>query len=568
MSFDKKLQSLRKTAGLSQEDLANELGVSRQAVSKWESGVSYPEMDKLILMTKLFKCSLDELVNDEIKDSSIMKPKASKGQAYIDSLLEFINKSINMFTSMKLGSVIKCLLELFILGFLIFMISYIIYDFAEYMIFNLIPYSLYDKLRYIGYFLCDIVILLLIALDVIIFFQFYKIRYLDYYDKLVYQFEVKKDEKKDEKQDNIEIEEDIKETKKSIKKTERIIIRDPEHRPLAFLSTISRGIIWCIKIILRLFTLPFLGLLIFSIVSFVVSLYLITYNTVFIGVSVSIVGVIGLTILIIRTINDDLFKKAYPIRLMSILLLVFIFIASIGVGLSLIKFKDIKIIEYNHKNELKENVDYNDELYLNILSASDGNAIDFVVDDSLKNVEISVEYDQSYLDYEFTKIANDKKYLLLRKYYNNENDVILSLDEFLDNLKHNKIFIYGYRYYSTITVKASEKHIRSLINNISKKEVIDSERIVYNGDTIYVVSEAHTANDDAEKVCEFNDYYNKCIYVIRDTDDSDFAYTYKNGKLEYDTKKYKCYYDEYSYVCFNNPDYVVPIEVEGFDSEE
>ena len=64
MSFEKKLQSLRKAAGLNQEELAEELGVSRQAVSKWESGTTYPEMDKLILMTRLFKCTLDDLVND------------------------------------------------------------------------------------------------------------------------------------------------------------------------------------------------------------------------------------------------------------------------------------------------------------------------------------------------------------------------------------------------------------------------------------------------------------------------------------------------------------------------
>ena len=48
MDFGMKLQSLRKEKGLSQEALAEKLHVSRQAVSKWESGAGYPEMDKLI----------------------------------------------------------------------------------------------------------------------------------------------------------------------------------------------------------------------------------------------------------------------------------------------------------------------------------------------------------------------------------------------------------------------------------------------------------------------------------------------------------------------------------------
>ena len=60
MKFEEKLQKLRKASGFSQEVLADKLGVSRQAVSKWESGASYPEMDKLIQMSKLFECTLDE----------------------------------------------------------------------------------------------------------------------------------------------------------------------------------------------------------------------------------------------------------------------------------------------------------------------------------------------------------------------------------------------------------------------------------------------------------------------------------------------------------------------------
>lgn len=64
MSFSEKLQKLRKDKGLSQEQLAELLNVSRQAVSKWESGQTYPEIDKLIKLSDLFNVTLDELVRD------------------------------------------------------------------------------------------------------------------------------------------------------------------------------------------------------------------------------------------------------------------------------------------------------------------------------------------------------------------------------------------------------------------------------------------------------------------------------------------------------------------------
>ncbi|MGV8982659.1 helix-turn-helix domain-containing protein [Clostridium sp.] len=65
LSFSEKLQRLRKEKGLSQEQLAEVLNVSRQSVSKWESGQMYPEINKLIILSDLFKITLDELVRDK-----------------------------------------------------------------------------------------------------------------------------------------------------------------------------------------------------------------------------------------------------------------------------------------------------------------------------------------------------------------------------------------------------------------------------------------------------------------------------------------------------------------------
>ena len=66
MSFKENLQHLRRASGMTQERLAEVLGVSRQSVTKWESGRSTPEMDKLIKMCGLFGCTLDELVTGEV----------------------------------------------------------------------------------------------------------------------------------------------------------------------------------------------------------------------------------------------------------------------------------------------------------------------------------------------------------------------------------------------------------------------------------------------------------------------------------------------------------------------
>ena len=64
MKFNEKLQKLRKEKGMSQEALADELGVSRQAVSKWESGASDPSTANLIALAKLFGTTPEELLKE------------------------------------------------------------------------------------------------------------------------------------------------------------------------------------------------------------------------------------------------------------------------------------------------------------------------------------------------------------------------------------------------------------------------------------------------------------------------------------------------------------------------
>lgn len=74
MGFSSNLQSLRSQRNMTQEQLAMLLGVSRQAISKWESEKAYPEMDKLLMICDLFGCTLDDLVLGDVN-----KPESARG---------------------------------------------------------------------------------------------------------------------------------------------------------------------------------------------------------------------------------------------------------------------------------------------------------------------------------------------------------------------------------------------------------------------------------------------------------------------------------------------------------
>ena len=65
MEFNEKLQELRKNKGLTQEELAEALYVSRTAISKWESGRGYPNIDSLKEISKFFSVTIDELLSGE-----------------------------------------------------------------------------------------------------------------------------------------------------------------------------------------------------------------------------------------------------------------------------------------------------------------------------------------------------------------------------------------------------------------------------------------------------------------------------------------------------------------------
>lgn len=72
MALPEKLYTLRKKSGLSQEQLAEALNVSRQAISKWEGGSATPESDKLLALSNYFGVSLDYLLKDGAPNAALI----------------------------------------------------------------------------------------------------------------------------------------------------------------------------------------------------------------------------------------------------------------------------------------------------------------------------------------------------------------------------------------------------------------------------------------------------------------------------------------------------------------
>lgn len=81
MTLGEKLSKLRKEYNYTQEQLADILGVSRQSISKWESDIAYPETDKLIKMGKLFECSMDYLLKEEVTEKQGAQPEKQGAQS-------------------------------------------------------------------------------------------------------------------------------------------------------------------------------------------------------------------------------------------------------------------------------------------------------------------------------------------------------------------------------------------------------------------------------------------------------------------------------------------------------
>lgn len=110
MNFNEKLIKLRKERGLSQEELGAAVGVSRQTISKWELAQSYPDFQKLVLLSDYFKISLDTLVKDidveDVRDKNLNEKQLSMIYKDITTAKKTVGTVVNIFCAIAVIGVI------------------------------------------------------------------------------------------------------------------------------------------------------------------------------------------------------------------------------------------------------------------------------------------------------------------------------------------------------------------------------------------------------------------------------------------------------------------------------
>ena len=122
MTLGEKLSKLRKEYNYTQEQLADVLGVSRQSISKWESDIAYPETDKLIELGKLFDCSMDYLLKEDVIEKNGVQ--ASGFTEKVEEISRKVLTDKNKGKAKKILKIIGIILAVFLVVDIISMILY------------------------------------------------------------------------------------------------------------------------------------------------------------------------------------------------------------------------------------------------------------------------------------------------------------------------------------------------------------------------------------------------------------------------------------------------------------
>jgi len=451
-NFKENLRKIRKENNLSQEQLADELGVSRQAISKWESGAAYPEMDKIIALCDKFNLNIDDLLHKDIKEVKGEEESKKKLNSFINDFLSFITNTINMFSNMDLKSKIKCLLEQFIIAFILFTISFIIYNVLS-SLFNsiliILPNIIYTFLNGV---LKSVLAIALVVVSIIIITHIFKTRYLNYYEQ------IKGEKTKRQENNNKEENENI-----TFKNNDKIIIRDSKHSEYNFINMMFKFIIFIIKFFAIWFGLCIAFIIVCLFVSFIGSFLVYKTGLFFIGLLIAILSssIIGIVILLL--IINFVFNRKNDKKKMIWTFIISLITFGIGCGLTFVGTLSFDI-SYENEYMLKP-VTREYEMKEDLTILNNYGKIEYVETDD-KNVRIEYQINK-YCEID-ENIYNNT--ISPWTYCDNPLEIIR---ECIKNM-NNKKLIQINDGIEKMTIYTNKTNIETLKNNL-KKHMNDSE---------------------------------------------------------------------------------------------
>lgn len=436
------LKKIRKDNNLSQEDLADELKVSRQAISKWESGSSYPEMEKILQICNKFDLNINDLLNNDIKEVKEKSESKNNINKYIDDFLNFISDSMNLFISLKFKDKIKFILEqIFILGILVILfmvIGYILSNLFSNLTIILPNNSYYFTVGLIK----DSLYIISIVIGFIIMIHLFTIRYLDYYSK-----------------SNIDnTKEEICE-RKEIK--EKIIIRDSKENEYRFVNGLLKFIVLLIKTF-SFFPLMFVSLILVLLVITLVASFLISKTgLLFIGVIIALVGSIIITTIIALVLISFIFNQKNNKKLLAIIFIISLILMGMGLGLSFIGTLDLEILD-SYKSELYNTKEIEIGMGEKLVIYSDNPK--YIVED---RKDIKIEYVINKYSNINQEITESNGFNIFNIYSNNTQE-FKAIKEYLKYVNDKKILVSFRSNISITKIYGSSKNIDILKNNIKE----------------------------------------------------------------------------------------------------
>lgn len=423
MNFSDNLKKIRKEHNLSQEQIAEQLGVSRQSVSKWEQGLAYPEMDKMLSLCKIFNLNIDDLLNQDINEVNNTKQAKNNINKFIDDFLEYITKTIDMFSNMNLKQKLKCIFEqLVIITFitLTLLILGSILSSISYNLFSSLPNNIYRPIHHI---LEAIYLILCLILGITLILQIFKVRYLDYYQIINI----------DKPEPIINIPSEFQTI--NINKQPQIIIRDPKHTGYKTISTLLNTLLFFIK---AFATIPafFLSLyLIFLTILLVLSFLIIKSGLLFIGIFLIIISIITINIILLNIIYHFIVNQKNKKTPLAITFLISLITLGIGIGLTITSILNLKItdnLDNRAYNQVEYNIPMTEDTYIN----------------------------SYYKEIEYIESSNQDIKIVINK----TDYFIITLHEFSKN---------NYNFHYELSKENFLKLINQIIKDINNKEFID-----------------------------------------------------------------------------------------------